>query len=186
MQSSRLVLLSGLCVAALALSGARAATFSRHAESIAPNDNAHRAGRLDKGVLTVSLEARTGEWRPEEGTGPTYPVAAFSVAGGPLQTPGPLLRAPVGTEVRVTMHNALAVPMWVYGLGEHHGYADSVQLAAGETREMHFRATTPGIWYYAARTTHDRVSNRQTDDSQLNGAIVVDPPAGLIEANLRA
>jgi len=179
MQSSRLVLLSGLCVAALALSGARAATFSRHAESIAPNDNAHRAGRLDKGVLTVSLEARTGEWRPEEGTGPTYPVAAFSVAGGPLQTPGPLLRAPVGTEVRVTMHNALAVPMWVYGLGEHHGYADSVQLAAGETREMHFRATTPGIWYYAARTTHDRVSNRQTDDSQLNGAIVVDPPGAV-------
>lgn len=176
MQHSRLNFVSGLCLTALALSGARPATRLVSAESIAPNDNAHRAGRLEHGVLTVSLEARTGEWRPEESAGPTYAVAAFSVAGGPLQTPGPLLRAPVGTEVRVTMHNALAVPMWVYGLGEHHGYADSVQLAAGETREMHFRATTPGISYYAARTTARPVQARATDDSQLNGAIVIDPP----------
>ncbi|MFI5241764.1 MAG: multicopper oxidase domain-containing protein [Gemmatimonadales bacterium] len=176
MQSSRIVLLSWLCVATLAFSGARPATLSKHAESIAPNDNTHSAGRLDKGVLTVSLEARTGEWRPEESAGPAIPVAAFAVVGGSLQTPGPLLRAPVGTEIRVTMHNALTVPMWVYGLGEKHGYADSVQLAAGATHDFRFRATTPGISYYAARTTTAPVIFRATDDSQLNGAIVIDPP----------
>jgi FtsP/CotA-like multicopper oxidase with cupredoxin domain len=66
--------------------------------------------------------------------------------------------------------------MWVYGLGEHRGYADSVQLAAGETHEFHFRATTPGISYYAGRTTSRPVLHRHTDDSQLNGAIVIDPP----------
>lgn len=103
-------------------------------------------------------------------------VAAFAEGGGPLQTPGPLLRAPVGTEFRITVHNTLAVPMWVYGLGDRRGYADSVRLAAGETREMRFHASTPGISYYAARTTADPASNRTTDDSQLNGVIVIDPP----------
>jgi len=162
-----------LCCAALLLSGAR------RAEQIAPNDNTHRAGHLANGVLTVSLEARNGEWRPEESDGPTIAVEAFGVTGGPLQTPGPLLRAPVGTEIRVTMHNALAVPMWVYGLGEHRGYSDSVQIAAGETRELHFRATTPGLSYYAGRTRPGPVLARSSDDSQLNGAIVIDPPGAM-------
>jgi len=176
MQPSRFVLVSALCLTAPVLSSARTATHLARAETIAPNDNAHRAGRLEKGVLTVSLEARTGEWRPEESDGPAIRVAAFAVTGGSLQTPGPLLRAPVGTELRITMHNALAVPMWVYGLGEKRGYADSVQLAAGETRELRFKATTPGISYYAARTSTGPVINRAADDSQLNGVIVIDPP----------
>lgn len=170
MRRSDIVNFGTVCCMALLLSGAR------RAEQIAPNDNTHRAGHLVSGVLTVSLEARNGEWRPEENDGPTIAVEAFAVAGGPLQTPGPLLRAPVGTEIRVTMHNALAVPMWVYGLGEHRGYSDSVQIAAGETRELHFRATTPGLSYYAGRTLPGRVRRRSADDSQLNGAIVIDPP----------
>lgn len=176
MQAGRLILLAGICGAPLSFGVATDATIPARAERIAPNDNEHRAGRLEKGVLTVAIEARHGEWRPEEADGPAFAVAAFSVAGGSLQTPGPLLRAPVGTEFRVTMHNALAMPMWLYGLGERRGYADSVQLAPGETREMRFRATTPGISYYAGRTTADPVSARSTDDSQLNGVIVIDPP----------
>jgi FtsP/CotA-like multicopper oxidase with cupredoxin domain len=176
MQAGRLILLAGICGATLSLGSTTHAATRALAERIAPNDNVHRAGRLEKGVLTVAIEARSGEWLPEESDGPTYAVAAFSVAGGPLQTPGPLLRAPVGTEIRVTMHNALAVPMWVYGLGERRGYADSVELAAGETREMRFRAKTPGISYYAGSTTSTPVRDRTTDDSQLNGVIVIDPP----------
>ena len=176
MTPTRLILLAGIYVASLALGGARRASPPPRAERIAPNDNVQRAGHLHNGVLTVAIEARNGEWRPEEAEGPAYNVAAFSVAGGPLQIPGPLLRAPVGTEIRVTMHNTLAIPMWVYGLGEHRGYVDSVRFAAGETREMRFRATTPGISYYAGRTTSEPVRARNTDDSQLNGAIVIDPP----------
>jgi FtsP/CotA-like multicopper oxidase with cupredoxin domain len=176
MQTGRLILLAGICGTPLSLGSATHAATPALAERIAPNDNEHRAGRLEKGVLTVAIEARGGEWLPEESDGPKYAVAAFSVAGGPLQTPGPLLRAPVGTEIRVTMHNALAVPMWVYGLGERRGYADSVQLAPGERRELRFRATTPGISYYAGSTTSTPVRDRTTDDSQLNGVIVIDPP----------
>lgn len=178
MHPTRLTLLAGPLLAALALISAHRPSPAPPpgAERIAPNDNVHRAGRLENGVLTVAMEARRGEWRPEESAGPTYSVAAFSVAGGSLQIPGPLLRAPVGTEIHVAIHNALAVPMWVYGLGTHRGYADGLQIAAGETRKMRFRATTPGIFYYAARTTTDSIGARSTDDSQLNGVIVIDPP----------
>ena len=176
MQVNRFACIAALCATALSLSGAARAPHPLRAEQIVPNDNAHRAGHLAKGILTVALEARRGEWHPEEAGGPTIPVEAFSVVGAPLQTPGPLLRAPVGTEIRVTMHNALAIPMWVYGLGEHHGFADSVEVPAGETREMHFRATTPGLSYYAGRTSRGPMQARLTDDSQLNGAIVIDPP----------
>jgi FtsP/CotA-like multicopper oxidase with cupredoxin domain len=176
MQPNRFASVAALCATALFLSGATRASRVLRAEQIAPNDNRHGAGHLAKGVLTVSLEARRGEWHPEESGGPRIQVEAFSVAGAQLQTPGPLLRAPVGTEIRVTMHNALATPMWVYGLGEHRGFADSVEVPAGETREMHFRATSPGLSYYAGRTSPGPVQVRTTDDSQLNGAIVIDPP----------
>ena len=179
MQANRVACIAGLCATALLLSGARGASNHAAGERVAPNDNAHRAGHLAKGVLTVALEARRGEWQPEESGGPTIPVEAFSVAGGPLQTPGPLLRAPVGTEIRVTMHNALATRMWVYGLGEHRGFADSVEVPAGETREMHFRAAAPGVYYYAGRTLRGSVVARTTDDSQLNGAIVIDPSGAI-------
>ncbi|MEP7067083.1 MAG: multicopper oxidase domain-containing protein [Gemmatimonadota bacterium] len=176
MYAHRLMFLAALGAAALPLGSAERSARPVHTERIAPNDNEHRAGLLAHGVLTVALEARNGEWHPEESSGPTISVQAFSVAGGPLQTPGPLLRAPVGTELRVTVHNALAVPMWVYGLGEHRGFADSTEISAGETREMHFRATTPGLSYYAGRTSAGPVGVRTTEDSQLNGAIVIDPP----------
>ena len=176
MHANRFARLASLCAAVLLLSAASRDPRHSHSEQIAPNDNARRAGHLAKGVLTVALEARNGEWHPEASGGPTIAVEAFSIAGGPLQTPGPLLRAPVGTEIRVTMHNALAKPMWVYGLGEHRGFADSVEVPAGETREMHFHATSPGLSYYAGRTSPRPVQARTTEDSQLNGAIVIDPP----------
>jgi FtsP/CotA-like multicopper oxidase with cupredoxin domain len=176
MHTKRIICLVAIGASALSLGGAARAPHSASAEQIAPNDNQHRAGRLAKGVLTVTIEARNGEWHPEESDGYTYAVAAFAVAGGPLQAPGPLLRAPLGTEIRVTMHNRLAAPMWVYGLGEHRGFADSVQVAPGETREFRFRAMQAGLSYYSGRTSGDPVGARTMDDSQLNGAIVIDPP----------
>ena len=131
-----------------------------------------RAHRCDRG-------ARRRVAPRMEDDGPRITIAAFAVAGGPLQTPGPVLRAPVGTEIRVTMHNALAVPMWVYGLGEHHGFADSALLAPGETRELHFRATTPGLSYYAGRTTAQSRAAPETRRSQLNGVIVDRSPGAV-------
>jgi len=146
------------------------------AGSIQANDNRIAAGTLAKGVLTVRLEASIGAWQPDGPKGPTITTAAFGEVGKSLQTPGPLIRVPVGTTVRASIHNALAKPMWVYGLGAKHGIGDSAQVAAGATGNFQFVANDAGTYYYAARTDTFPVFGRITEDTQLGGAIVVDPP----------
>jgi len=142
---------------------------------IEANDNRRPAGTLRHGVLTVSLEARSGTWYPEGPNGKTLDVAAFGEPGRALQNPGPLIRVPVGTEVRATVRNALDVPMTLYGFGASRGLSDSVSIAPGASRELRFTAGAPGTYYYAARTTPAPLAGRVNDGSQLNGAIVIDP-----------
>lgn len=145
-------------------------------ETVEANDNRRPAGRLRNGVLTVRLEARNGLWEPEDEDGPKLPVAAFAEEGRALSTPGPLLRVQAGTDVRVTIRNRLEVPMWLHGMGATRGIGgDSVLIESGAVREMRFRATTPGLFYYAARLTPRPLVARNSIDSQLNGVILVDP-----------
>ena len=77
-------------------------------QRIVPNDNRRPAGRLEDGVLTLSLTAREGMWHPHGFERPGIPVGAFAENEGRLQMPGPLIRVPVGTEVRTTVRNARA------------------------------------------------------------------------------
>jgi FtsP/CotA-like multicopper oxidase with cupredoxin domain len=146
------------------------------AGSIQANDNRIAAGTLAKNVLTVSLEARVGTWQPDGPGGATITTAAFGEVGKSLQTPGPIIRVPAGTTVRASIHNALAKPMWVYGLGAKRGIADSTQVAAGATGNFQFVANDVGSYYYVARTDTFPVFARLTEDTQLGGVIVVDPP----------
>lgn len=163
-------------------SGALASVIGTHstappaADAIQPNDNRVAAGTLARGTLTVRLEARIGGWQPDGPSGPTITTAAFAEVGKPLQTPGPLIRVPVGTTVHASIRNALAKPMWVYGLGAQRGIGDSTEVAAGATRDFQFAASTSGTYYYAARTDTFPVFGRITEDTQLGGVIVVDPP----------
>jgi FtsP/CotA-like multicopper oxidase with cupredoxin domain len=99
--------LSYAAVAVLAVAPAAPAALLPVADNVTPNDNRQSAGTLDKGVLTIALEARTGSWRPEGDNGRTVDVAAFAEEGKPLSTPGPLIRVPLGTQVRVTVRNRL-------------------------------------------------------------------------------
>ncbi len=141
------------------------------------NDMRKPAGQLRGGVLAVQLEAREGDWHPEGGDGPVLRVAAFGEVGKPLQNPGPLLRVPAGTEVRATVRNQLSMPLTVYGLGSARGFqADSTQIEPGGAHEFRFIAAEPGLYYYAGRTmpAPDPLF-RLNHDSQLNGALVVDP-----------
>ncbi len=148
---------------------------------IAPNDNRRPAGRLRHGVLTVVLEARKGTWHPER-AGPGLELEAFGEAGGALQIPGPLIRVHAGTEVRVSLRNTLERPLLVRGLHDRPvPQADSVELRPGETREIRFRPSTPGTYYYWGRTVDDRQGIGQSDDSQLLGPLIVDPPSGPAE-----
>jgi FtsP/CotA-like multicopper oxidase with cupredoxin domain len=143
---------------------------------IATSDNRQPAGRLEGSTLTVRLEARNGVWHPEAQDGYGVPVAAFAEEGKPLQNPGPLIRVRSGTEVRALVRNSLDKPLTLFGFAETRGLAaDSFVVAPGAVREMRFHAKEPGTYYYAGKTSKGSVFGRLGDDSQLNGAIVVDP-----------
>ncbi|HEY0673276.1 MAG TPA: multicopper oxidase domain-containing protein [Longimicrobiales bacterium] len=146
-------------------------------ETISTNDMRTPAGKLSNGVLTLQLEARHGMWYPDGMKGMPRPVAAFAEAGNGLQVPGPLVRVPLGTEVRVTLRNSLEQPLWIFGLGAKRGVAaDSFVIAPNGTREVTFKATEAGLYYYAGKFTPAPLLARGGPDSQLNGMIVVDPP----------
>ena len=140
-----------------------------------PNDNRRRAGKLENGMLTVRLDARTGMWYPEGKKGVGLPVSAFAEEGKAAQTPGPLIRVKAGTEVRAIVRNSLAKPMTLFGFGAQRGPStDSVVVEPGAVREIRFTPSTPGTFYYLAKTTKSRPLGRLGEDSQLNGVIVVD------------
>jgi FtsP/CotA-like multicopper oxidase with cupredoxin domain len=146
-------------------------------ETIAANDNLRPAGRLEHGVLTLALEVRTGTLRPEEDGGPGIPALAFAEAGAPLQVPGPLIRVPQGTEVRVSVRNTFDSTLTVHGLGTRPLPGDSgLVVRPGETREIRFRAASPGTYYYWAALGGGGLLDRLWLDSQLTGALVVDAP----------
>ena len=144
-------------------------------QQIQVSDNRQPAGRLERGVLTVRLEAKTGVWYPDGRSGIGLPVAAFAEEGKALQNPGPLVRVPAGTEVHAFVRNSLQKPLTMFGLGAKRGIAaDSFVVEPGAVREVRFVAGEPGTFYYAGRTSKASVFGRTGDDSQLNGPIVVD------------
>jgi FtsP/CotA-like multicopper oxidase with cupredoxin domain len=161
-------------VVACAISAVTLAARPYAPESVAPNDNTHRAGVLRGHVLSVALEARAGRWHPESDGGRSLDVAAFAESGKGLQTPGPFIRARVGTEVRVSIRNSLDKPLAVFGLGAKRGMADSIVIPAGETREARFVAESPGTYYYFGRRGVDPTGGRMPEDTQLHGVIVID------------
>ena len=149
------------------------------------NDNTRPAGRLVGDTLHLTLEVRRVTWRPAGADGAAFTVHAFAEPGRDAQVPGPLLRVPVGTTVRVTLRNALARELRVTGLGARGGDAlpDTVVVAAGGERVVSFRALHPGSFYYDANTTHPDDPPREPTlnpekcdhrDKTLMGAIVVD------------
>src|SRR5262245_17571715 len=166
------------CVVAAA---APTALFGRAAAQDIPdiqaNDNRLPHGQLKDGVLTIQLEARLGLWHPEERDGPSLQVQAFAEAGHSPEIPGPIIRAPEGTEISVDIRNTIAgATLVVHGLNTRPGRADdTIQLAPGESRKIRFAGGKPGTYYYWATTTGKALPERYGVDSQLNGALIVDP-----------
>ena len=121
-----------------------------------------------------------GAWHPEGEAGPGLDIAAFGETGRALQIPGPLIRVPAGTDVRVSLRNSLAQPLVVRGLCDRPvADPDSLRLGPGETREVRFHESTPGTYFYWGRIVGGRPAGGPglTDDSQLLGALIVDPPS---------
>ena len=149
------------------------------------SDNDRPAGTLVDGVLTLRLELVRGEWRYLGDDRPGVEVLAFREIGRDPQNPGPMIRVPLGTEIRVTVSNPLDVALVVHGLAARHvADMDSLVVPAGEERAARFVADVEGTYYYWGTTTGSRLVFEQPDsrlfeDSQLNGALIVDPPGAV-------
>lgn len=145
---------------------------------IEANDNRRPAGRLENGVLTLRLVADLGLWQPEKKDGAAFPLQAFREEGQPLQCPGPLIRVPAGTELRVTVKNLLAgEPLEVHGLGAAPAPdAEPIRLGQGAEREFRWKAEHSGTFLYWAKTVPTELEFPHDRDCLLAGALIVDPP----------
>ena len=142
------------------------------------NDNRAPAGTLADGVLTLRLVVAMARWYPNQPGGPFTEVPVFAEEGKAPQVPGPLIRVPVGTEIRVTVRNALAdSTITLLGFQSRPAAgADSIAIAPGQVRELSFRVDQAGSFLYAATVG---VITGETE--QLAGALIVDPPGGRID-----
>jgi manganese oxidase len=146
------------------------------------NSNQSPAGVLSDGVWRVELEIEEGEWFPESEAGPSMKVFAIAEKGKAPQIPGPLLRVAEGMTLVVSVHNFLPVPVVVHGLHSRPGKVDDyIEIPSGQAREVKFSAATPGAYYYWVSAGGDTWNGRPyKDDSQLNGAFIVDPKNGAV------
>ena len=140
------------------------------------NDNRRAAGNLSGGTLTLSLDIVEAAYQPEGEHDPVVRILAFAESGKAPQVPGPLLRAPVGTIVRLTVKNRSDSAVMLGGL-RHSMPADrdTLHVEAGATREITFRLDRVGnFFYWAVLRGLSTYEDRYWLDSQLTGALIVD------------
>jgi len=142
---------------------------------VAANDNRVAAGTMRDGVLTLQLVAVMARWYPESPDGPFVETAVFAEEGKAPSIPGPLVRVPQGTRVRLVVRNALpdsSLGMW--GMGITSDDTSLVRIAPGATRSFEFATPRSGTYMYGART--EPIGAEANETEQLAGAIVVDAP----------
>ncbi len=141
------------------------------------NDNRVAAGALRDGVLSLRLEVRRGLWHVLGDHEPGAEILAFAEVGKAPQVPGPLIRVPLGTEIRASVSNPLDTTLVVRGLSTRRVEAlDSLVLPAGSTREVRFSADAEGTYFYLGRVDGSPSAVRPFESAVLSGAFVVDPP----------
>jgi len=64
----------------------------------------------------------------------------------------------------------------VSGFAAARGLSDSIVIAPRATRDVEFKATAPGTFYYLGQTSPGPYLAREREDTQLNGLIIVDAP----------
>ncbi len=139
------------------------------------NDNTLPAGRLADGVLDLDLEIVPGLWHVLGEGEPGAEVLGFAEAGGAPTNPGPLIRVPLGTEIRVSITNRADTAVVVQGLDERsEGLVEPLRVEPGRTVRRAFTADTRGTFFYWASFLGRPMNRRAFEDSQLNGALVVD------------
>src|SRR4051794_28975537 len=142
----------------------------------AVNNNRVPMGRFTGKTLVAALDIVEAAYQPEGEHDPVVRILAFAEPGKAPSVPGPLLRAPVGTMVRLTVRNRTDSALTLGGLRRSmRAEQDTVQLAAGAMREVSFQLDRAGnFFYWAALKGLSNFDDRFWLDSQLNGAFVVD------------
>ena len=145
-------------------------------ERILANDNRSSAGSVQHDTLVLDLEVRRGQWFPTADSGPSQPVLAFAEVGKQLSIPGPLVRVVRGTPIRVMVRNTLKdSTLTLHGFHSRPGdVSDTLQLRPGEARVMRFDAGVPGSYYYWGSFPGATMDERNGEDSQLYGGLIVD------------
>jgi FtsP/CotA-like multicopper oxidase with cupredoxin domain len=161
-------------VPTLALTLIASASRSPNAASstLVPNPNTSPAGALDNGVLTLDLEAVRAKWHRGSGMTPGKEIDAFAEVDKSPTMPGPLVRVPAGTELRVRVRNRLNHQITFFVPNPASG-EDSVVIAAGASGQLSARLTGPGNFIYRATDT-TAIAASLSMDGALGGAIVVD------------
>lgn len=149
-------------------------------DTVSANDNRVAAGTLRDGVLLLDLDAVLAGWRPDADVDTVATVQAFAERGKAPMIPGPLVRVPQGTEVRVSVRNLFSdSTLIVHGLRGGAVANDSFSVAPGATRDIAFVAANAGTFLYWGTTSRSGFVPRAGRDALLSGVIVVDP-AGAI------
>lgn len=149
------------------------------------NNNRVPAGSRRGDTLVVALDVVEAAYQPDGPSDPVVRILAFAERGKAPQVPAPMLRASAGTVVRLSLRNRSDSALFVSGLrpwlltGR-----DTVQLAAGATRDITFTLERAGNYFYwAALAGLNDFTDRFWLDSQLTGAMVVDAPGTTPRAN---
>ncbi len=142
------------------------------------NDNRTAAGTLANGTLTLSLDVVEAAYQAEGPTDPVVRAFAFAEPGKAPVVPGPMVRAPLGTLVRLTIRNRTDSALVLGGMRRKlPADQDTVHLAASASREIAFRLDVVGNYFYwAALKGLSSYADRFWLDSQLTGALIVDAP----------
>lgn len=143
------------------------------------NDNRRPGGRMERDTLVLRLTVVQAAWHILGDDEPAFSVLAFAEEKEPPTIPGPLIRVRVGTPVRVQLHNPLDDTLTVNGLGERGVARDSLTVLPGTTASLSFSASREGTylyWAFIASLHLPTLVKRRGFDTQLAGAIVVDPP----------
>ena len=143
----------------------------------AVNQNLISAGRRHRDTLTVALDVVEAAYQPEGIDDPVVRILALAERGKTPQVPGPLVRVPAGTTVRLSLRNRSDSALMFSGFRPALKAADdTLQIAAGATRELTVRLDAVGTFaYWGVLKGLTRFEQRDWLDSQLSGAIVVDP-----------
>lgn len=177
------ITLCALCTALTTVSG----PVRRPLPTVQPNPNTSRAGLLRDSVLTVTLDAQESLWWINGPDRPPMTIEAFGEPGEAPLMPGPLVRASVGTSLRLEIHNSLAkpltllVPAAVHGGPE--GPVDSMAVPPGATRVFTTTARTAGNYVYRAFVPRNRATRLIA--GLLSGALVIDTAGAPVAAHDR-